>query len=114
MHITLSGPYETLYTFGVDMWSFGCLCLNICIGKTAALRQREVTNKSVIVIWIGYISFCLKFSAYTMIFFLTQIYCQVQNSLHLYQVLSFLAALSVCACTYLSPFASACMKKCFK
>ena len=42
MHITLSGPYETLYTFAVDMWSFGCLCLNICIGKTAALRQREV------------------------------------------------------------------------
>ena len=42
MHITLSGPYETLYTFVVDMWSFGCLCLNICIGKTAALRQREV------------------------------------------------------------------------
>ncbi|XP_065897041.1 uncharacterized protein [Dysidea avara] len=41
MHITLSGPYETLYTFAVDMWSFGCLCLNICIGKTAALRQRE-------------------------------------------------------------------------
>ena len=42
MHITLSGPYETLYTFAVDMWSFGCLCLNMCIGKTAALRQREV------------------------------------------------------------------------
>ena len=42
MHITLSGPYETLYTFAVDMWSFGCLCLNICIGKTAALKQREV------------------------------------------------------------------------
>ena len=41
MHITLSGPYETLYTFAVDMWSFGCLCLNICIGKTAALKQRE-------------------------------------------------------------------------
>ena len=45
MHITLSGPYETLYTFAVDMWSFGCLCLNICIGKTAALRQREVRSK---------------------------------------------------------------------
>ena len=42
MHITLSGPYETLYTTAVDMWSFGCLCLNICIGKTAALTQREV------------------------------------------------------------------------
>ena len=41
MHITLSGPYETLYTTAVDMWSFGCLCLNICIGKTAALKQRE-------------------------------------------------------------------------
>ncbi|XP_065899562.1 mitogen-activated protein kinase 12-like isoform X2 [Dysidea avara] len=41
MHITVSGPYEKLYTFAVDMWSFGCLCLNICIGKTAALRQRE-------------------------------------------------------------------------
>ena len=42
MHITLSGPYETLYTTAVDIWSFGCLCLNICIGKTAALKQREV------------------------------------------------------------------------
>ena len=42
MQITLSGPYETLYTTAVDMWSFGCLCLNICIGKTAALKQREV------------------------------------------------------------------------
>ena len=41
MHVTLSGPYETLYTTAVDMWSFGCLCLNICIGKTAALSQRE-------------------------------------------------------------------------
>jgi len=41
MHITLSGPYEILYTTAVDMWSFGCLCLNICIGKTAALKQRE-------------------------------------------------------------------------
>ena len=41
MQITLSGPYETLYTTAVDMWSFGCLCLNICIGKTAALKQRE-------------------------------------------------------------------------
>ena len=46
MHITLSGPYETLYTFAVDMWSFGCLCLNICIGKTAAwsLVLNSVTN----------------------------------------------------------------------
>ena len=42
MHIAMSGPYETLYTTAVDMWSFGCLCLNICIGKTAALKQREV------------------------------------------------------------------------
>ena len=42
MHIVLSGPYEKLYTTAVDMWSFGCLCLNICIGKTAALKQREV------------------------------------------------------------------------
>ncbi len=41
MHITLSGPYETLYTTSVDMWSFGCLMLNIAIGKTAALKQRE-------------------------------------------------------------------------
>ena len=43
-HIVLSGPYETLYTTAVDMWSFGCLCLNICIGKTAAVKQREVCN----------------------------------------------------------------------
>ena len=43
MHITLSGPYETLYTTVVDMWSFGCLCLNICIDKTAAaVKQMEV------------------------------------------------------------------------
>ena len=42
MHIVLSGPYEMLYTTAVDMWSFGCLLLNICIGKTAALKQREV------------------------------------------------------------------------
>jgi len=42
MHTTLSGLYETLYTFAVDVWSFGYLCLNICIGKTAALGQREV------------------------------------------------------------------------
>ena len=41
MHITLSGPYETLYTTSVDMWSFGCLALNVCIGKTATLKQRE-------------------------------------------------------------------------
>ena len=41
MHITLSGPYETLYTTSVDMWSFGSLALNVCIGKTAALKQRE-------------------------------------------------------------------------
>jgi len=50
MHIVLSGPYETLYTTAVDMWSFGCLCLNICIGKTAALKQREVCNNSVMYI----------------------------------------------------------------
>ena len=41
MHITLSGPYETLYTTAIDIWSFGCLALNISIGKTAALKQRE-------------------------------------------------------------------------
>ena len=44
MHTVLSGPYETLYTTAVDMWSFGCLCLNICIGKTAAVKQREVSK----------------------------------------------------------------------
>ena len=49
MHIVLSGPYETLYTSAVDMWSFGCLCLNICIGKTAAVKQREASkNKQMI------------------------------------------------------------------
>ncbi len=41
MHINLSGPCELLYTTAVDMWSFGSLLLNVCIGKTAALRQRE-------------------------------------------------------------------------
>ena len=42
MHIVLSGSYEILYTTAVDMWSFGCLVLNICIGKTAAVKQIEV------------------------------------------------------------------------
>ena len=41
MHIVLAGPYETLYTTSVDMWSFGCLCMNLSIGKTPAIRQRE-------------------------------------------------------------------------
>ncbi len=41
MHIVLAGPYETLYTTAVDIWSVGCLLLNLCIGKTAAVKQRE-------------------------------------------------------------------------
>lgn len=47
----MSGPYATLYTTAIDMWSFGCLCLNIWIDKTGELKQREkltlvVTNSS--------------------------------------------------------------------
>ena len=68
MHITLSGPYETLYTTAVDMWSFGCLCLNICIGKTAALSQREV-----ILLLLNYISGSYNLHSHTGGFF-TAIY----------------------------------------
>ena len=45
MHITLSGPYKTLYTTAIDIWSFGCLCLNIWIAKTGELKQREVCSR---------------------------------------------------------------------
>ena len=41
MHIVLSGPYEVLYTAAVDIWSLGCLCMNLTLGKTPALKQRE-------------------------------------------------------------------------
>ncbi|XP_065920927.1 uncharacterized protein [Dysidea avara] len=40
MHLVLSGPYEVLYTTGVDIWSFGCLLLAIFIGKSGPLKQR--------------------------------------------------------------------------
>lgn len=40
MHKVISGPYEVLYTTGVDVWSFGCLGLAICIGKSGPLKQR--------------------------------------------------------------------------
>ena len=42
MHLVLSGPYEVLYTTGVDIWSFGCLLLAIFIGKSGPLKQRGV------------------------------------------------------------------------
>ena len=42
MHLVLSGPYEVLYTTGVDIWSFGCLLLAIFIGKSGPLNQRGV------------------------------------------------------------------------
>ncbi|XP_065920931.1 uncharacterized protein [Dysidea avara] len=40
MHLVLSGPYEVLYTTGVDIWSLGCLLLAIFIGKSGPLKQR--------------------------------------------------------------------------
>ena len=43
MHLVLSGPYEVLYTTGVDIWSFGCLLLAIFIGKSGPLKQRGVS-----------------------------------------------------------------------
>ena len=42
MHLVLSGPYEVLYTTGVDIWSFGCLLLAVFIGKSGPLKQRGV------------------------------------------------------------------------
>ena len=42
MHLVISGPYEVLYTTAVDIWSFGCLLLNILIGKCGPLKQRGV------------------------------------------------------------------------
>ena len=46
MHVVLSGPYEVLYTTGVDIWSFGCLLLAIFIGKSGPLKQRGVSKKN--------------------------------------------------------------------
>ncbi len=40
MLFVLSGPYEVLYSTAVDIWGFGCLVLNILIGKTGPLKQR--------------------------------------------------------------------------
>ena len=44
MHLVISGPYEVLYTTAVDIWSFGCLLLNILIGKSGPLKQRGVRS----------------------------------------------------------------------
>ena len=43
MHLVISGPYEVLYTTAVDIWSFGCLLLNMLIGKNGPLKQRGVS-----------------------------------------------------------------------
>ena len=42
MHLVIAGPYEVLYTTAVDIWSFGCLLLNMLIGKCGPLKQRGV------------------------------------------------------------------------
>ena len=42
MHLVISGPYEVFYTTGVDIWSLGCLLLNILIGKCGPLKQSGV------------------------------------------------------------------------
>ena len=43
MHLVIAGPYEILYTTAVDIWSFGCLLLNMLIGKCGPLKQRGVS-----------------------------------------------------------------------
>ena len=43
MHLVIAGPYEVLYTTAVDIWSFGCLLLNMLIGKCGPLKQRGVS-----------------------------------------------------------------------
>ena len=48
MHLVISGPYEVLYTTAVDIWSFGCLLLNILIGKCGPLKQRGVCLLSIV------------------------------------------------------------------
>ena len=50
MHLVLSGPYEVLYTTGVDIWSFGCLLLAIFIGKSGPLKQRGVSYIFVVIV----------------------------------------------------------------
>ena len=47
MHLVISGPYEVLYTTAVDMWSFGCLLLNMLVGKNGPLKQRGVSTSDV-------------------------------------------------------------------
>ena len=44
MHLVIAGPYEVLYTTAVDIWSFGCLLLNMLIGKCGPLKQRGVSD----------------------------------------------------------------------
>ncbi|MCY4329150.1 MAG: protein kinase [Endozoicomonadaceae bacterium] len=39
-HIVLSGPYEVLYDAKVDIWSLGCLMLNLAIGHSGPIKQR--------------------------------------------------------------------------
>ena len=44
MHkMLIAGPYEVLNTTAVDIWSFGCLLLNMLIGKCGPLKQRGVS-----------------------------------------------------------------------
>ena len=50
MHLVIAGPYEVLYTTAVDIWSFGCLLLNMLIGKSGPLKQRGV---SLLICFIG-------------------------------------------------------------
>ena len=56
MHLVISGPYEVLYTTAVDIWSFGCLLLNMLVGKNGPLKQRGVS-----VYIIGLISLVTEF-----------------------------------------------------
>ena len=58
MHLVIAGPYEILYTTAVDIWSFGCLLLNMLIGKCGPLKQRGVS-------FITYLYVCMcSYSAY--------------------------------------------------
>ena len=49
MHLVISGPYEVLYTTAVDIWSFGCLLLNMLVGKNGPLKQRGVSTSGCII-----------------------------------------------------------------
>jgi len=42
MHRVISGPYGMLCTTAEDIWSFGCLLLDMLIGQCDHLKQQGV------------------------------------------------------------------------